>query len=228
MIVSAAALNGRSGSSTSGTSVANCERTPSVASKFAATSGCTPAVAFFRTPTTGFVANPRRPAAPSYRYGASAAVGSLGSGPAIASSTRPQSSAVRHIGPSLSIVHDSAIAPCRLTRPYVGRSPLTAHAVDGNTIEPHVSLPIANGTSAAPTAAPGPLDEPPDQYSRFHGVRPGPVNDASAWLYPIPPASSTIESLATSTAPAALSRSTTVASKSKRWFRYGSAPHVVL
>ncbi len=43
----------------------------------------------------------------------------------------------------------------------------------------------------------------------------------------MPPASSTIDSLATSTAPASVSRRTTSASSAKTWFRYGSAPHVV-
>ena len=45
--------------------------------------------------------------------------------PAIWLSTIPQSSAERHIGPTLSRVHASAIAPKRLTRPYVGRRPVT-------------------------------------------------------------------------------------------------------
>ena len=44
-------------------------------------------------------------------------VGSSGSLLVIAPRTRPQSSAARHIGPSLSIVFDNAIAPWRLTRP---------------------------------------------------------------------------------------------------------------
>ena len=44
-------------------------------------------------------------------------VGSAGSGPASAARTKPQSSALRHIGPSLSSVQQSAMAPCRLTRP---------------------------------------------------------------------------------------------------------------
>ena len=44
-------------------------------------------------------------------------VGSFGSAPAIALSTMPQQSAVRAIGPSLSSDQQSAIAPCRLTRP---------------------------------------------------------------------------------------------------------------
>jgi hypothetical protein len=59
--------------------------------------------------------------------------------------------------------HDSAIAPCRLTRPYVGRKPVTPLNAAGVMIDPHVSLPIANGTSAALTAAPGPEDDPPAQ-----------------------------------------------------------------
>src|SRR5438445_2586634 len=105
-------------------------------------------------------------------------VGSAASGPAIASRTSAQSSAVRAIGPSLSSVHESAIAPLRETSPYVGRSPVTPQYADGVPIEPDVSEPIANGTSPAPTAAPEPLDDPPDQCSMFHGLRPGPWSDA--------------------------------------------------
>ena len=52
---------------------------------------------------------------------------------------------------------------------------------DGVRIEPLVSEPIANGTSPAATAAPGPLEEPPLQKRVFHGLKPGPVNAASAW-----------------------------------------------
>jgi len=96
----------------------------------------------------------------------------------MASSTRPQSSAVSASGPSLSSVQQSAIAPWRLTRPYVGRSPVTLHSVAGARIEPHVSEPIANGTSPAPTAEPEPLDEPPLHASGDQGEIPGPVNDA--------------------------------------------------
>ena len=49
-------------------------------------------------------------------------------------------------------------------------------------IEPEVSEPIAKGTRPAATAAPGPLEEPPLQWSGFHGVRPGPVKLASGLL----------------------------------------------
>ena len=63
-------------------------------------------------------------------------------------------------------------------------------------------------------AAPGPEEEPPDQKSVFQGVRPGSVNEASALLYPMPPASSTIASFPMRTAPASRSFVTTVASSS--------------
>src|SRR5206468_10449360 len=99
-----------------------------------------------------------------------------------AASASAQSSALLPIGPSLSIVHDRAIGPWRLTRPYVGRSPVTPEYAAGVTIEPDVSDPIANGTSPAATAAPGPLEEPPLQNLMFHGFKPGPVNEAFASL----------------------------------------------
>src|SRR5438552_13786347 len=89
--------------------------------------------------------------------------GSFGSRPTIVWSTMAQSSALRARGPSLSIVQASAIAPWRLTSPYVGRNPVTPQYAAGVRIEPDVSDPIANGTRPAATAAPGPLDEPPLQ-----------------------------------------------------------------
>src|SRR6266508_3998007 len=106
------------------------------------------------------------------------AVASAASGPAMASNTTPQSSALRAIGPILSSVHESAIAPCRLTSPYVGRRPVTPQYADVVPIEPEVSDPSAYGTRPPPTADPDPLDEPPDQRSVFHGLRPGPWSDA--------------------------------------------------
>src|SRR5256885_8645114 len=50
---------------------------------------------------------------------------------------------------SLSIVHDSAIAPVRGTRPKVGRRPVVPQRVDGEEIEPSVSLPTENPTRPA-------------------------------------------------------------------------------
>src|SRR5437868_8964597 len=154
-------------------------------------------------------------------------VRSAASAPAIASSTAAQSSAVRAIGPSLSSVHERAIAPLRETSPYVGRRPVTPQYADGVPIEPDVSEPIAKGTRPAPTAEPEPLEDPPDQWSTFHGLRPGPWRDALGYLYPPPPANSTIASFAASTAPLFFSFATTVASSPMIWSRYGGAPHVV-
>src|SRR5213594_1666949 len=105
-------------------------------------------------------------------------VRSARSAPAIASRTAAQSSAVRAIGPSLSSVHESAIAPLRETRPYVGRRPVIPQYADGVPMDPEVSEPIANGTSPPATAAAEPLEDPPDQRSVFHGLRPGPCSDA--------------------------------------------------
>src|SRR5438093_3744462 len=106
------------------------------------------------------------------------AVASALSGPAIASNTTAQSAALRAIGPILSSVHDSAIAPCRLTSPYVGRRPVTPQYADGVPIEPEVSDPSAYATRPPATAAPEPLDGPPAHRSTFHGLRPGPWSDA--------------------------------------------------
>src|SRR5689334_25409669 len=97
----------------------------------------------------------------------------------------------------------------------------------GDRIEPQVSEPMANGTSPALTATPEPLDDPPLQLVRSQGLMPGPVKDARGWRYPMPPASSTMASFATRTAPASASLRTTVASYSNAWWRKGAAPQVV-
>jgi hypothetical protein len=104
---------------------------------------------------------------------------------------------------------------------------VTPQNAAGNWIDPQVSEPIANGTIPAPTAAPDPLEDPPDQRDTSQGVFPGPVKLANAWLYPIPPASSTMASLAARMAPALRRRRTTVASPLSSWSRYGGAPQVV-
>ena len=86
--------------------------------------------------------------------------------------------------------------PARLTRPYVGRSPVRPQRVLGDTMLPHVSVPIANGTRPAAVAAPGPAEEPLEPCSRFHGFFVVPPNQTS------PHASAPTLSFATSTAPA--------------------------
>src|SRR5260221_9370138 len=126
--------------------------------------------------------------------------------------TMAQSSAVRAIGPSLSMDQLNVIAPVRLTRPYVGRSPVTPQRSHGETMEPYVSEPMANGMSPAAVAAAGPAEEPLEPCFRFHGLRVMPPYQCS------PIASSPSVSLATSTAPAAWRRLTTVASSPKTWF----------
>src|SRR6185437_1742061 len=93
-------------------------------------------------------------------------------------STSPQQSADRAMGPSLSMDHAIAIAPCVLTRPNVGRIPEMPHQVVGQMMEPRVSLPMAQGTIPAETTAPEPLEEPQVQHSGFQGLRAGPVREA--------------------------------------------------
>src|ERR1035438_57957 len=105
------------------------------------------------------------------------------------------------------------IAPVRLTRPKVGRKPVTRQRVQGEPIDPQVSVPIANGTKPAAVAAAGPADEPLLPSLRFQGSRVWPPNQTS------PLASDPIASFATSTAPAASSFFTTVASSSMTWSR---------
>src|SRR2546428_7969740 len=117
--------------------------------------------------------------------------------------------------------------PARLTRPYVGRSPVTPQNADGQRIDPQVSVPMAKPTSAEAVAAPEPEEEPPVHRSGSQGFRPGPWSEASAKRYPKHPANSTIASLPSSTAPASRSFRTTVASLSRIWSLVGAAPHVV-
>ena len=50
------------------------------------------------------------------------------------------------MGPTLSIVQQSAIAPARLTRPNVGRKPVTPQRVLGEMIDPRVSVPSEKAT----------------------------------------------------------------------------------
>src|SRR5208282_411871 len=105
-----------------------------------------------------------------------------------------QSSADRAIGPSLSIVQHSAIAPVRATMPNVGRRPVTPQRVEGEEMDPKVSEPIANATHPAATALAEPAEDPLDPCSMFHGLRVRPPNHLS------PIASAPSVNLATRTA----------------------------
>ena len=131
------------------------------------------------------------------------------------------SSTPRVIGPILSHDQQSAMQPSRGTRPKVGRRPVVPQRVHGDTIEPSVSVPIANGTHPAATADALPALEPDEPCSMFHGLRQVPPNQMS------PYASAPTAVFATSTAPASRSRSTTTASPVGTRSRHGSAPQVV-
>src|SRR5690348_262810 len=104
------------------------------------------------------------------------------------------------------MVQERAIAPVRGTRPNVGRNPVAPQRVDGDEIEPSVSEPIANATHPATVAEADPAEDPLDPCFGFRGLRVMPPNHLS------PSASAPNVSLATSTAPAASRRFTTVAS----------------
>src|SRR5581483_3269161 len=132
-----------------------------------------------------------------------------------------QSSTARQRTPSLSIVQERAIAPVRGTRPNVGRNPVTPQRVEGEEMEPSVSDPMAKATHPAEVAEDDPADDPLEPCAVFHGLRVMPPNHLS------PCAKAPKVSLATSTAPAASSRCTTVASSSIVWSSKPPAPQVV-
>ena len=73
--------------------------------------------------------------------------------------TAIMTSTERQRGPSLSMLQASVMQPARLTRPNVGRRPVTLHRRLGETMLPSVSLPMANPTSPAATAAAEPADD---------------------------------------------------------------------
>src|SRR6266567_2675162 len=97
----------------------------------------------------------------------------------MALNTSAQSSALRQIGPSLSVVQETAIAPVRGTRPNVGLNPATPHVRDGDVIEPLVSDPMLKPTHPAAVADAGPADEPLDPVSAFQGFRVRSANQRS-------------------------------------------------
>src|SRR6516162_433988 len=98
-------------------------------------------------------------------------LGSAASKPLIASRTRAVSSTLRHIGPILSRLQHSAMAPARETRPKVGRSPVVPQRIEGATIDPKVSVPMLKPTSPAAVAEPDPALDPLEPSSVFQGLR---------------------------------------------------------
>jgi hypothetical protein len=101
------------------------------------------------------------------------------------------------------------MAPVRGTKPKVGRRPVSPQRVQGDEIDPSVSEPMAKATHPAATALAEPADDPLEPCSGFQGLRVRPPNHLS------PMARAPSVNLATSTAPAASRRWTTVASSSK-------------
>src|SRR5437899_4534062 len=139
----------------------------------------------------------------------------------MALSTIAQYPPARQIGPSLSIVQESAMAPVRGTRPNVGRNPVVPQRVEGEEMEPSVSEPMAKATQPAAVAEADPADDPLEPCFGFQGLRVMPPNHLSPW------ASAPRVSLATSTAPFSSNRLTTVASSSMLWFSKPPAPQVI-
>src|SRR5688572_21509187 len=86
------------------------------------------------------------------------------------------SSALLQIGPILSRLQQSTMAPLRLTVPKVGRNPVAPQRVEGETIDPSVSVPIVNGNKPATTEAADPADDPLDPCCRFQGFFVSPPN----------------------------------------------------
>src|SRR5437763_1394099 len=126
--------------------------------------------------------------------------------PWMAPKTTAQSSTERHSGPILSMLHESAMHPVRLTRPNVGRSAEVPQTREGEMMLPCVSLPNEKPTRPAAVALAEPADEPDEPSFGFHGLR---VMRSPNHLSPH--ASAPSDSFATRTAPASSRRFATVA-----------------
>src|SRR5207245_5766358 len=73
----------------------------------------------------------------------------------------------------------------RLTSPSVGLMPTIEQHVDGDTIDPSVSVPIATGHRLAATATPEPELEPDGVRSSAYGFRhcpPRPLHPLEEWV----------------------------------------------
>ena len=126
------------------------------------------------------------------------------------------------VGPRGAADSAKASTPYRRRRPCVGFRPTTPQAAAGNRIDPPVSLPKDPKHSPAAVATPEPLDDAPAQRWASHGL-----TGISNWgLYPAM-APSVRLSLPSSTAPAASSLATTVASNSGTWSRKTAVPPMV-
>src|ERR1700749_4526769 len=93
-----------------------------------------------------------------------------GSGAASRASTAAASATDAAIGPAVSWARDSGTMPVRLTRPRVGLRPTMPHALDGDTIEPAVPVPMASGAKPTETPAAEPELDPDGLRSRAYGL----------------------------------------------------------
>ena len=104
---------------------------------------------------------------------------SAGAAPAITCSVRARSRTLRAIGPSTERLGQPRKPGSLGTSPNVGLSPATPQNDDGIRIEPPPSVPSANGTIPAATAAAEPPLEPPGVRPRSHGLRVSPYSALS-------------------------------------------------
>src|SRR2546423_14145625 len=86
------------------------------------------------------------------------------------------SSALLQMGPALSRLQHKTMAPLLLTVPNVGRNPVAPHLVEGDTIDPNVSVPNVKGNNPATTDDADPADDPLDPCARSHGFLVSPPN----------------------------------------------------
>ena len=98
-------------------------------------------------------------------------IGALSSGSAAAStdSSAAASATDVPIGPAVSCARDSGTMPDRLTSPRVGLMPTTPQALDGETIDPSVSVPMASGANPADRPAAEPELDPDGLRSSAYG-----------------------------------------------------------
>ena len=131
---------------------------------------------------------------------------SVGSGPTTTSSAATTSDSRRAIGPLVdNSCQSGAWPPPEGTRPSDGFIPDSPQHDDGIRIDPPPSEPVANGTIPAAIAAALPPEDPPGEWSRFHGLRVAPNTGFSvSGFHP----SSGVFVLPITTQPAATNRAT--------------------
>src|SRR5687768_15009402 len=105
------------------------------------------------------------------RFPSTAVAASRGSAPASTPRTMAASATERVIGPGVSCEWDMGMMPERLTSPTVGLRPTIPEIDAGLTIDPSVSVPIANAARFAETATAEPELEPLGLRSSAYGLR---------------------------------------------------------